>query len=313
MALSHGQWSRGLLLLGLLVSNVLVIGVLVEITGRACFYEAWQRTRYAGRTTRRTRVLFGPLERLIGFVPADIRALMMKDIRTFCRDPEQWIQGLIFFGLLALYFFNLRNLNYHLLPAEWRNLITFLNIFSVSAVLCSLGSRFVFPQLSLEGHGFWIVGLSPTTMARVLVAKFSLALVSMGIVSTVLMYLSTKMLLVPADVRAVVFGVAAAISLGIAGLSTGLGAIFLDLKQQNPAAIVSGFGGTLNLVLSLVFMFAAIVPFGMVFHLHYAGHITELEFHRGIAVASGWLVLVTLLSTTVPLMLGARSLRLREY
>ena len=32
-------------------------------------------------------------------------------------------------------------------------LIAFLNVFSVSAVMCSLGSRFVYPQLSLEGHG----------------------------------------------------------------------------------------------------------------------------------------------------------------
>jgi len=42
----------------------------------------------------------------------------------------------------------------------------------LSAVMCSVGARFVYPQLSLEGHGFWIVGMSPVTMGRVLFSKF---------------------------------------------------------------------------------------------------------------------------------------------
>ena len=313
LALARGQWVRGLMLWSVLFSNVLVIGMLIEIAGRAHFSKAWQCVNDSGEIVKRRRTLLGSLDRALGFLGADIRALVLKDIRTFLRDPAQWSQGLIFFGLLALYFLNLRNLHYHMLPAEWRNVIVFLNVFSVSAVMCSLGSRFVYPQLSLEGRGFWIIGLSPVGMRRVLASKFALAVAGMMGTSVMLMGLSTRMLLVPTPVQAIALGVAVAISLGISGLSTGLGALFLDLKQSNPAAIVSGFGGTLNLVLSLLFIGGVVFPFGFLFHLRYIGRLSEPELQRGLIAASGWVVLLTLLATLLPLFLGERSLRNREY
>lgn len=313
MALTRGQWGRGLLFLGVLVSNVLMVGLAVEAVGRRLFYDAWQRAQYSRGLAKRTGVLLRPLERALKFLAADVRGLIVKDVRLFFRDAAQWSQGLVFFGLLALYFLNLRSLRYHMLPTEWRNLIAFLNVFSVSAVMCSFGSRFVYPQLSLEGHGFWIVGLSPTTMGRVLLAKFGLALVAMTLISTSLMVVSTRMLLVPPVIQASAIGISLAMSLGISALSTGLGAVFLDLKQTNPVAIVSGFGGTLNLVLSLVLMGLIIVPFGVVFHVHLAGHVGGASLHRSLAVVSVWMALVTALATILPLWLGARSLREREY
>lgn len=313
MALARGQWARGLMLWSVLFSNVLVVGLLIDVAGRAYLYRAWQRVNYSSAIVKRRGTLLGSLDRALGFLGVDTRALILKDIRTFLRDPAQWSQGLIFFGLLGLYFLNLRNLQYHMLPPEWRNVIAFLNVFSVSAVMCSLGSRFVYPQLSLEGHGFWIIGLSPVSMRRVLVSKFALAVVGMMVVSVALMYLSTRMLLVPPPVQAVALGVAVAMSLGISGLSTGLGALFLDLKQPNPAVIVSGFGGTLNLVLSLLFICGAVFPFGFLFHFRFVGRIAESELQRGLVAASLWVVLITLLATLLPLFLGAKSLKNREY
>jgi ABC-2 type transport system permease protein len=313
MALTRGQWVRGVMFLGLLVSNLLMIGLIVEAVGQKLFYDAWQKAQFSAGLTKRTGVLLRPLEEALRFLAADARALIMKDIRMFFRDATQWSQGLIFFGLLGIYFLNLRNLHYHKLPAEWRNLIAFLNVFSVSAVLCSFGARFVFPQLSLEGHGFWVIGLSPTTMGRVLLAKFGLALAGMTVISIGLMVVSTKMLLVPPEVQAAAVGIALAMSLAISGLSTGLGAVFMDLKQKDPVAIVSGFGGTLNLVLSLVFMGLVIVPFGVVFHLHYLGHLPGPALHRWIAWASLWTLGATAVATLAPLVFGRRSLQKREY
>jgi ABC-2 type transport system permease protein len=313
MALARGQWGRGLMLWSVLFSNVLGIGMLIEIAGRAYIYPAWQRVNASGEIVKRGGTSLGSLDRALRFLRADTRALILKDVRTFLRDPAQWSQGLIFFGLLGLYFLNLRNLHYHMLPAEWRNVIVFLNVFSVSAVLCSLGSRFVYPQLSLEGHSFWIIGLSPVGMRRVLASKFALAVAGMMSMSVTLMYFSTRMLLVPPSVQIVALGVAVATSLGISGLSTGLGALFLDLKQPNPAAIVSGFGGTLNLVLSLLFICGAVFPFGLLFHFRYMGRLGEHELQQGLVVASLWVVLLTLLATFIPLFLGGRSLRSREY
>ena len=42
------------------------------------------------------------------------------------------------------------------------------------------------------------------------------------------------------------------------GLATGLGVLYPNLKETNPSKIVSGFGGTLCLVLSSVYILASI-------------------------------------------------------
>jgi len=322
MALSRSQWSRGGLLLGVLLANVLLAGLLVEGAGNAWFVQAWQRTRAVGR-----HALVAPanrsqaparsgamaLERRLAFLAPDARALVAKDVRTLLRDPAQWIQGLLFFGLLALYFFNLRNLHYHLLSDVWRNLIVFLNMFSLAAVMCSFCSRFIYPQLSLEGQAFWLVGLAPTTMGRVLKVKFLAALAGMLTISVVLMAVSTALLDVGLRIWLTALGLAVALALGLCGLATGLGAVFLDLKQRNPMAIISSFGGTLNLVLSLVYMAAAILPFGVLYHYYALGRVGDGVLKAGIAAASAWLIGLTLAAVFLPLAAGRRSLMRRDY
>jgi len=313
MALARGRWLRGLMFWGLCLSTAAAVLVGIEQLGKLMFYEAWQRVLGSNRSSNRAPVLLPGLEKALSSLPRNASAMVLKDIRTFLRDPMQWSQALIFFGLLALYFVNLRTFRYHLLPDRWRNTIAFLNVFSVSAVMCSLGSRFVYPQLSLEGQGFWVLGLSPITMSRIVVTKFLLSFAGMLVVSVGLMTVSTSMLQASGAARASAIGLACAVSCAVCGLSTGLGAVFLDLDQPNPAAIVSGFGGTLNLVLSLGFMLFAIMPFGLAFHAHINGHLTTAGLHRVLAVCGGWVAAITILSTTVPLILGVKSLRNRDF
>lgn len=312
MALSRNQWLRGGLLFGVLLANVLMVGLLIEGVGNAWFVQAWQRTRAVGRRTRRACRAMA-LETRLAFLAPDARALVVKDLRTLLRDPAQWIQGLLFFGLLALYFFNLRNLHYHLLSAVWRNLIVFLNMFSLSAVMCSFCSRFIYPQLSLEGQAFWLIGLAPTTMGRVLKIKFLASLAGMLTISVVLMAVSTALLDVGWRVWVTAMGLAVAMSLGLCGLAIGLGAVFLDLKQRNPMAIISGFGGTLNLVLSLAYMAAAILPFGVLYHYYTQGRIGLRVLREGTAAATVWLIGITLAAVLLPLLAGRRSLMKRDY
>ncbi|MDD5679466.1 MAG: hypothetical protein PHW60_15970 [Kiritimatiellae bacterium] len=314
MALSRNQWLRGGLLFGVLLANVLMIGLLVEGLGSALLVRTWQRTR-AGvlRVPSAARPGVMALEARLAFLAPDARALVSKDLRSLLRDPAQWIQGLLFFGLLGLYFFNLRNLHYHMLSAVWRNLIVFLNMFSLSAVMCSFCSRFIYPQLSLEGQAFWLIGLAPTTMGRVLKIKFLASLVGMLAISVVLMAVSTALLNVGLRVWVTAISLAVAMSLGLCGLATGLGAVFLDLKQRNPMAIISGFGGTLNLVLSLAYMTAAILPFGMLYHYYTLGRIGDRVLREGTVIAAAWLIVITLAAVLLPLLAGRRSLMRRDY
>jgi len=311
-ALGRGEWLRGGMLWGALASSACLGTMLVEWIGGALFYPAWERAAGGGRS-RHAASLLGGLSRHLHFLPGDARGLLMKDVRTFLRDPLQWSQALIFFGLLSLYFANLRTFRYHVLPEVWRSAICMLNVFSVSAVLCSLGSRFIYPQLSLEGQAFWVLGLSPARIGRVLLTKFLSAAAGMTVITVGLTLLSGAMLSIGWHVRLASTAMAWAVTLAVCGLSTGLGAIFLDLDQPNPAAIVSGFGGTLNLVLGLTFMLAVIVPFGLVFHWNAMGFLSGPQYGMGLAGASVWLAVVTISTTSIPLWLGARSLSAREF
>ncbi len=311
-SLTRGAFLRGARFLAALTTTALLVGLLIERIGALTFYTAWQRSVAAG-PARRQPVLLGPLKGLRRLLPSDIAAIIAKDIRTFFRDPVQWSQAVVFFGLLGLYFSNLRTFNYDALPGQWRSAIVFLNVFAVSAVLSSLGSRFVYPQLSLEGHGFWLLGLSPATMPRILAAKFVLAFAASAAVSISLIAVSVRMLGTGAGINTAAIAIIAAVSLSVCGLSTGLGAVFMDLHQRNPAAIVSSFGGTLNIVLCLGYMLGVILPFGVIFHLGELQVISPRTVAAGTALATLWLVLLTAAATVLPLALGLRALRHRDY
>lgn len=311
-SVSRGQWLRGGMLLALLNSTALTVCVAVEWLGSATYYDAWQRVS-RGSGAARAAVLFAWLPRLLRPLAHDVRAMLVKDLRVFFRDPMQWSQVLIFFGLLGLYFANLRTFRLHVWSPYLRNMIAFLNVFSVSAVMCSLGSRFVYPQLSMEGQGFWVLGLSPTTMRRILLTKFLSACVGMVTVGTGLILVSCAMLDASGSARIVAVAVTVAISMAVCSFSTGLGALYLDLRQRNPAAIVSGFGGTLNLVFSLVFMLASILPFALVFHLDAAFGLSRGEMRESLLLCFVWLAAITFASVYIPLALAVRSLKLRDY
>ncbi len=305
---------RRALMLGLLTySWALLLGMLVVDAGAGCFYQGWLRVSEGPRSIGRSPLLALWLEKALACISPGIRAMVMKDLRTFLRDPMQWSQALIFFGLLALYFSNLRMFRYHVRSDEWRIVITFLNVFSVSAVMCSLGSRFIYPQLSLEGQGFWILGLSPLTKRQLIITKFTVAAAGMVVTAAALGLLSTRMLDVDGYTRFIVVMLSMTIALGVCGLSTGLGAVFIDLEQQNPSAIVSGFGGTLNLVLNLIFMLLAIFPMAVFVRRAADGGTEPQVFTVATFAALGWLLLLLLLTVLVPLLLGARSLARRDY
>ncbi len=313
-ATARGQPGRAAAFAALLVTSALVLGLLVEAAGRRLLHPAWLRAQEGSARRRKGRPLLSRWpEAFPGLGRPDLRALAAKDLRVFVRDPVQWSQGLVFFALLGFYFLNLRALHYHRLDAVWRNLVVFLNVFSVSAVMCSFGARFVFPQLSLEGHAIWILGLSPAGIERALRAKFVVAWTLLTAISLGLTALSAHMLGADGAVRALALLVAAALAAAVSGLSVGLGAVFLDLRHQNPAAIVSGFGGTLNLILNLVVLVATILPVGALFHLRETLPLGPAAFRGWAAAAVTWVLALSAAAAVIPLRLGRRSLRGREY
>jgi ABC-2 type transport system permease protein len=271
---SEGAWTAAGFFLLVLLSNVLFFGWLAfNCTGRI-FYESFSavqsresifvRWRWFRRWRQRQVHIdydAGPVEKFFRLTrppSPDVLALLVKDARMFWRDTTQWGQTLVLFGLLAVYIINLRHFSQELTNAFWLHLVSYLNLGACALNLATLTTRFVFPQFSLEGKRLWIVGMAPMGISQVVKSKFWLASRAALPVALGLILLSCNMLQMPFD-RTLYLGVIlATMTLTLTALSMGLGVLFPNFREENPSKIVSGFGGTLCLVLSFLYIVGSV-------------------------------------------------------
>jgi len=265
LAWSEGLTRQGLFSFLLLVSYALM-GLLIgfEFVGRL-FLGSWtvalssraarfQRQAFARRQREHQPSLLERCTLLLRPWSPPAAALVLKDARLFWRDPAQWIQFMIFFGLLCIYVVNLRNVAFNFLSPFWETMISYLNLAASALTLSTLTTRFVFPQFSLEGRLLWIIGLAPIGVDKVLLQKFWTSCFGTSVITVSLMITSSLMLHL-SWARVGFFAVSIALmSATLSGLSVGLGALFPNFKEDNPSKIVSGFGGTLCLVASFLYI-----------------------------------------------------------
>ena len=310
---------QGIFYFLLLLANALM-GLLIgfEAIGRL-YYGSWsaalssraERFQRSAEAKRKKGWRRGPLERLLALAPIGRAeaALVMKDIRVFWRDPAQWIQFMIFFGLLCIYVLNLRNVAFNFEDKFWRVTISYLNLAASALTLSTLTTRFVFPQFSLEGRRLWILGLAPVGLRRVVSQKFWLSCITATVVTVSLMTTSSLMLhLEPPKVA--LFAVTIAImSAALSGLSVGLGALFPNFKEDNPSKIVSGFGGTLCLVVSFIYI-SVVVALVAIPGLREP---TKINFPISDPVAYGLALFFSIALLIVPMGMGWRRVKNLEF
>jgi ABC-2 type transport system permease protein len=278
------QWSEGAIsaavfFLLVLLSNVLFFGYLTftqtgnffyaalstvhsreSIFGRWKWFRSWRERRAESEYER------APLERLLLLLrkaPPDVHALLVKDARMFWRDTTQWGQTLVLFGLLGVYVINLRHFSQELTNQFWLHLVCYLNLGACALNLATLTTRFVYPQFSLEGKRLWIVGMAPMGLVQVLQTKFWLASRAALILTLGLIWLSCQMLQMPMVRTLYLALIISTMTFTLAALATGLGALYPNFREDNPTKIVSGFGGTLCLVVSFLYIVASVTLLAM--------------------------------------------------
>ncbi|MFO8009086.1 MAG: hypothetical protein R6V05_15280 [Candidatus Brocadiia bacterium] len=319
---SHGMLSAGrrspdeaLFLVALLLSNVLFLGLVVHRLAFYLYRGTWEVAQ-GGRARRRYRTAgaFGRgLEVVMRPLPLQLRELVIKDVKTFLRDPAQWSQFLLFFGLLGLYILNLPRFSVEELTPYWQSIISLLNLGATCLTLATLTSRFVFPQLSLEGRRIWMLGLLPMRRTVILWGKFLFTAAGTFIVSGGLIALSDAILGLPLWVLGVHMVVVLCVCCGLNGLAVGLGALYPRLGTDNPSKIVSSFGGTLNLICSICFIALAIAPVVVPVHLRMLGAWGGRELAVGLAVGLSVVLVVSLLVSLVPMLAGVRAFARMEF
>ena len=249
------------------------------------------------RGAKKQRPAVGLLEKIaakFSWFDRDIRALAVKDVRMFWRDTTQWGQSMMLFGLLGVYIINLRNFTHQLTSPFWINLVAFLNLGACSLNLATLTTRFVFPQFSLEGQRLWVIGMAPMGLVRVVKTKYWLSSLLALVVTLGLVTLSCSLLKMTWDRIAFFGAVITVMTFTLNGVAIGLGVLYPNLKDANSSKIVSGFGGTLCLVLSSLYILASIglLVFGtMGLHGHESWAIESIAAFVLLSFFVGWLPL----------------------
>ncbi len=261
------------------------------------------------RRPRRRRSGADRLAWLLGRLPAPIRWLSVKDVTVFRRDPAQWSQFAIFFGILALYVANMRTSSPKFEQAFWQTFITLANTVASLLVLATLTTRFVFPLVSLEGRRYWLLGLAPLPRRLLVVQKFALAsAVCCPLVVGLVALSSWRLGLAPAPF-AVAVGTALVSGFALSGLAVGLGSLYPDFTAEEPARVVSGMGGTLTFIASLAYVVLAASA--------ETAALRWLRHHHGgpwpLLLALAFLALLAAAATVVPLRLGIRHLERVEF
>jgi ABC-2 type transport system permease protein len=243
------------------------------------------------------------------------RSLIVKDYLIFWRDPAQWVQFVVIFGLLFVYILNLRNMGYDYKDDFWSTVIAHLNLGVCALALSTLTTRFVFPQFSIEGRRLWILGLAPFSLSRIVLQKFWMSWAVTGTLTIGLIGLSGFILELPPN-NILMFSLAIGLmSVGLTALAVGLGTLFPNLRETNPAKIVSGFGGTLCLILSFVYIlvFIGILAIPAAARLSKKGYFSTLDPNLSQIVALSSVVLLTLIVTITPLFFAAKRVKKLEF
>jgi ABC-2 type transport system permease protein len=239
------------------------------------YYRGWTLSRERSSTVVqvRRRSVFTLIDALLSVFPPPMKALLSKDIRTFWRDPAQWSQLIILSGLLVLYLANIRGVSNQMRGIEvffphWKVILSLFNLGATAFVLSILTTRFIFPMLSLEGKQYWVIGLAPFPKQTLLWEKYLLCLSGCVGVSVPLMLLSNAMLDVAPFMRWLSLLTVVALSGGLTSLAVGFGAMFPSFKEDNPARIANGFGGTMTIIASLFYVSATLaleIPVSLAF------------------------------------------------
>jgi ABC-2 type transport system permease protein len=315
--------SEAVKFLAVLVSNGMLLQLLARWLARSCYRQGFSQLVGEVPARRRRRIAWAD-EALSAAGTArgrPLRLLLVKDLRLFRRDISQWSQFVIFFGLLGLYFFNLRSFNYNL---TYASIISFLNLAVAGLILSTFTTRFVYPMISLEGRRFWILGLLPVHRDQIVWSKFLFSFLGGILPCCGLLWLSDTMLGIPKSLLYIHEICCVVLCLGLSGIAVGLGARMPDLRESSPAKIAAGFGGTLCLVLSALFIMAVVLIAAAPTHLAMltraftgggpppAGFLGWASGPQGTAASLLAIGVLGVLAAFVPLEMGLRAFRRLE-
>jgi len=279
---------------------------------RRFYLRAWQSAAESMGVKRGTRLAASLLPAASG----PYQALLLKDVKTFIREPAQWGQVLLLGALVFLYLFNISRIpkESYYYYGELKGLLFFLNTGFIGLILTAVAARFLFPLVSLEGRSFELLRLAPISMRRYLWTRWAAGTVPLMVLSMGLVGFSVPMLGVDRFATVVAVVTMAGMTLAVAALAVGCGAAFAKFRISNPEEIVTSAGGFAYMAFSALYIVAVLVLEAQPVRVHYwagfAGVTIPHSLFTGLML--GAVVLLTAGCVFGAILLGSRSLQRRE-
>lgn len=200
---------------------------------RLAFARGWVRSIDTQPVGRRLKARKQPWwERQLVHRLGTVGAILVRDVRGFFRDVQQWSQLIVLLALAGVYFVSLSAIP---VPnQQFSDAVGGLNVAFMAFITAGVGLRIAFPTVSLEGNSYWLSQTQPVRAREIVLAKFLLVLPLMLLLGLVL-GAAAIMLLDLGDLLAVASLIAALCSaVAFSGLAVGLGAAQPVFNHSNP-------------------------------------------------------------------------------
>ncbi len=182
------------------------------------------------------------------------KSFLFKDLLIFVREPTQWVQLSIFAVLLIVYIFSLRRTPIYFTFPLWRTIVSFANFAYICFILATLGVRFIFPAISLERYGLWIIGSAPISFNKMVKIKYFFNLFMAVIIIESLLIFSNFFIRTDPHIYFIMPIIAMFIAASLVSINLGFGSVFPQFDDDNPSKIAAGSGGIIAALASIAYV-----------------------------------------------------------
>lgn len=298
---------------GLLLTTGLAGWQVLLSVAKRWWYRTWQVLATGDREKQQRYVpqMAKPVRWYWRWMPPQIRALFVKDVVQFWRLPNQWAQFLLMFLFLLIYLANLFNIaaQFNLNEPFWKTLIFFINFGFSGFIIAAMISRYIYPLISLEGPGFWILRSSPIKIRTIFRQKFLLSIVIFLVIAEMIVVISNIVLEISTPLMLLAAGSLIIMSIALSAIAIGFGARFPEFHETNPMKIASTAGGFITVISCLVYvaLVNTIMALPTYQYFQFLSHNAVFPT-RGILIAALLLIVLNILAIWFPLRIGERHL-----
>ena len=260
--------------------------------------------------------------RTLGWVLAPLpvakREFVLKDIRLFFRDTTQWSQLILLAVLVVVYLFNIRALPLfrgEQVPFFYVTLVSFLNLGLSGFVLASIAARFIFPAVSLEGRQMWLLRSSPLDLRALLWSKYWVGTVPLLVLALVLTGFTNVLLKASTFMMIVSLATIGGLTLAIAALALGFGALYPQFETENAAQIPTSFGGLVFMMTTIALLAAVIFLLAGPVYGHVQSVNAGLPARIDASTIGAFAIAATICAaaTAIPLRVGLKKMESFEF